>query len=219
MAFAWYKLAPVKTKTWSQSRKKCGGLFFSSLHGRLSYLASQSKLRGTRKASVRAYPGIMGLFVRARPMVLPKPKRKSISGKHSSRGEDDRRSNSQRDKKGRLENKDKGRELNKKPRIKTQPPERKKVRFNDEIEYQSIEDCTSVSDDGDGGGDGDGDDDSDGKSEQAEDDTIHFIGRSDMNSVVSSMMVYSINLSKEDTQFTKCAHGEEGIAGNHIVDH
>ena len=46
----------------------------------------------------------------------------------------------------------------------------------------------------------------------AEDNTIHFIGRSDLNSTVSSTMVYSIDLSKESTQLTRFAHGEEDCA-------
>lgn len=46
----------------------------------------------------------------------------------------------------------------------------------------------------------------------AEDDTVHFIGFSNPESVVSAQMVYSIDLKAAKTQYAKHAHGEEDCA-------
>ena len=46
----------------------------------------------------------------------------------------------------------------------------------------------------------------------AEDDTIHFLGCWTAESIISSQMVYSIDLSAEKPQYAKCAHGEENCA-------
>jgi dipeptidyl aminopeptidase/acylaminoacyl peptidase len=46
----------------------------------------------------------------------------------------------------------------------------------------------------------------------AEDDAIHFIGGRTADSPVSSKMIYSIDLKSKQTQFARCAHGEEDCA-------
>ena len=46
----------------------------------------------------------------------------------------------------------------------------------------------------------------------AEDDTIHFLGCWTAESVISSQMVYSIDLKADKPQYARCAHGEEDCA-------